>query len=631
MNNVCKARLAPGVRTACAVACGLVLSGVMASGVAMADDQLDPLVVTATGVPTRVSRLTADTTVISREQLSQATGQSLTDVLASVAGLQIVSNGGLGKSSSVSIRGGDAKHTVLLIDGVRYGSATLGTPVFDTLPLDLIDHVEVVRGPLASLYGADAASGVIQVFTRRGSEGWHPFASVTLGSDRYHDETLGFTGGQGDWTYALQASDQATSGYSATNARVGDNYNPDRDGYRQQSFTGSVDWRLARDWTLSGNLMRVSGKSWWDDGVATSGTTPSTASQSDSSVTGLALKGRVLPAWRTQVRLSETIDASETTVAQQSYNVGRFETRQSQLTWENYVDVGLGQVLVAAEHTHQGVSGSTQAYAVTARDIDSLLVGWSGHEGAHDWQLNARRDHNSQYGTEDTGNAGYGYHLNDAWRVGASAGTSYVAPSFNQLYWKSSYWNGDPTLKPQHGLSRELNVAWTGEGASAKVVRYDNRVHDFIQTSSTNASNVDGVRMAGWTLSGRIEQQLDALRVYASGSLDWTDAHKVADDTRLKRVAARTGQLRVGAAHGRVDASISVRGSSGASDDNANYVTDHLPGYTVWGANVSYKLNPEWKLALRAENVGNHAYETAWGYNMPRTQVFVTLAYAAAH
>ncbi len=625
MFNVQKVPRAPGLRSACAVACGVMLSGVL-PGVVWADDQLEPLVVTATRIPTRINRLTADVTVFDREQIEQSSGKSLADLLAGAPGVQIAVNGGLGKSSSAYVRGGDAKQTVLVIDGVRYGSATLGQPVLEGLPLDMIERVEVVRGALASLYGADAASGVVQVFTRQGRAGLHPSASVTVGSNRYHDETLGFQGGQGDWTYSVQASDQATSGFSATNPRVGSNYDPDRDGYRQQSFNSSASLRLNADWVLSGNVLRMYGKNWYDDGMSsTVSPSPNTNSLVSTSVSGVSIKGQVVDTWATQLRVAQSEDVSDTREAVHASYRSRIATTQTQVTWENTFDVGLGHVLAAAEHTYQGVSNTLVNFDRTSRTINALLLGWSGSQGDHDWQVNARRDHNSQYGDEDTGTVGYGYHLGKAWRVSGSAGTSFVAPSFNQLYYPGF---GKPGLQPQHGLNRELGVDWSGDVASAKLVRYDNRIRDFINTSLTTVTNVDSVRLGGWTLSGRLAQPLGSARLYLDGSLDWLDAHRVSDDTRLTRRAGRVAQLQVGAAQDRLDTSVSLRASSGAPDQNSDFKMDHLPGYAIWGLNASYKLNQDWKLSFRGENVGNHAYETVWGFNMPRSQYFLTLAYA---
>ena len=114
---------------------------------------LPEMVVTATRVPTRADELVSDTVVIDRAQIEQQASRTLPEILARMAGVQISANGGLGKGSSVYIRGAEARHTIFMIDGVRYDSATLGTPVWDNIPVELIDRIEVVKGPGSALYG----------------------------------------------------------------------------------------------------------------------------------------------------------------------------------------------------------------------------------------------------------------------------------------------------------------------------------------------------------------------------------------------------------------------------------------------------------------------------------------------
>ncbi|HET9645662.1 MAG TPA: TonB-dependent receptor plug domain-containing protein, partial [Burkholderiaceae bacterium] len=126
----------------------------------------DSVVVTATRQPTRVDAQLSDVTVIDRERIEKAGGRTLAELLSQTPGLQFIANGGLGNTQSISIRGTDVRHTLLLIDGVRYGSATLGTPVWDNIPVELIDRIEVVKGPGSALYGSDGVGGVVQIFTR---------------------------------------------------------------------------------------------------------------------------------------------------------------------------------------------------------------------------------------------------------------------------------------------------------------------------------------------------------------------------------------------------------------------------------------------------------------------------------
>ena len=136
--------------------------------------QLKETVVSATRTPTRADELVSDVVVINRAEIEKSAGRTLPEILARVPGVQFSANGGLGKSSSINIRGADARHTVLLIDGVRYGSATTGTPAWDNIPVDMIERIEIVKGPASALYGSEAVGGVVQIFLRKGVQGFYP-------------------------------------------------------------------------------------------------------------------------------------------------------------------------------------------------------------------------------------------------------------------------------------------------------------------------------------------------------------------------------------------------------------------------------------------------------------------------
>ena len=173
---------APGLRSAVAVTLGL--AGFASSSFAASEDasSLQPVVVTATRTDSRIDAVVADVTVIDQARLRAEVGRSLPQVLSDFGGIQFASNGGLGKTSSLFIRGGQTRHALVLVDGMRFGSATTGSPSLENFPIESIDHIEVVRGPLASLYGSEAASGVVQIFTKRGKPGLMPTASVTVGN-----------------------------------------------------------------------------------------------------------------------------------------------------------------------------------------------------------------------------------------------------------------------------------------------------------------------------------------------------------------------------------------------------------------------------------------------------------------
>ena len=572
--------------------------------------QLPGSVVTASRTDQRADELVSDVVVINRAEIEKSTGRTLPEILARAPGVQFSANGGLGKNSSVNIRGAEARHTVLLIDGVRFGSATTGSPNWDTIPVDMIERIEILKGPASSLYGSEAVGGVVQVFLRKGAQGLAPYASLTLGSYGHRQVTAGVGGGSGPLTYALGVQHTRDKGFSATNPKVQfGNYNPDTDGFEQDSLNASAAYQLSPDWKIDAGLLAANSTNHTDDGP-----NRDTRYKGQTRVLRTDVEGRVLPSWKTQLRYSQGADSSRAVVASSLPSL--FKTTQSQLTWQNDVDTPIGVFLAGVERLEQKVDSST-AYTVTERTVSSAFFGLNGSAGPHSWQANLRRDKNSQFGGNSTGFAGYGFAITPQWRVNASYGTSFVAPSFNQLYFPGF---GNALLQPERGRNTDLGVTWSDAGQTVKLVHFDNKIRGFI-SNTTIASSIPRARIDGYTLS--YNGSFGPLSLNAS-----FDAMNPRNELTGKRLARRSAnQARVGADYpvGPWTLGASVLRAGNTFDDTAN--TRELAGRTTADLYVDYAVNNEWKLQTKLNNVTNKQYETIYGYNQPGRAVYVTLSY----
>ncbi|TLZ03360.1 MAG: TonB-dependent vitamin B12 receptor, partial [Gammaproteobacteria bacterium] len=163
---------------------GLLLAGFNVTALAQGDSKLGSgaVVITATRTPELAEETLSAVTVIDSQEIARRQVLSLEELFQGEAGIQINNNGGLGKVSSVYLRGTEAEEVLVLVDGIRMGSVSLGTTAFQYLPVDQIDHVEIVRGPRSSMYGSEAIGGVIQIFTRRPADGFRSEANAATGS-----------------------------------------------------------------------------------------------------------------------------------------------------------------------------------------------------------------------------------------------------------------------------------------------------------------------------------------------------------------------------------------------------------------------------------------------------------------
>ena len=178
------------------------------------NSNLAQVIVTASRSAEPVVDAIASVTVITRTDIDRLQPQSVSDLLTGLAGISIASDGDLGKTISVYVRGTNADHVLVLIDGIKIGSATTGTAAWEQLPVEQIDHIEIVRGPLSSLYGSEAIGGVIQIFTRQGASGAPnvPSLMVSGGSHGTYQAEAGESGSLGNGWYNASASGLYTDG-----------------------------------------------------------------------------------------------------------------------------------------------------------------------------------------------------------------------------------------------------------------------------------------------------------------------------------------------------------------------------------------------------------------------------------
>jgi vitamin B12 transporter len=573
--------------------------------------QLKEVVVTASRIQTRTDDLVSDVVVLDRAAIEASSGRTLTEVLARNAGIQVFSNGGLGKNSGVYTRGTETRHTILLIDGVHYGSATTGAPSWDNIPLDMIERIEVLKGPASALYGSEAVGGVVQVFMRKGIKGFSPYASLSLGSNSFAQASAGLNGGDGALSYAFGVQKTQDKGFSATNSKAAfGNYNADRDGFKQDALNASVAYQINPDWRLDAGLLYADGVSHYDDGP-----TGDTRTAMRTQTLRAGIEGKVLPSWKTQLRVSQANDNANAIEA--AYLPSKFNTKQDQISWQNDIDTPIGVALLGIERLTQTVDSSTK-YDVTKRTVSSYFAGLNGAAGSHSWQANVRRDSNSQFGDNNTWFAGYGYKINPAWRMNASYGTSFVAPSFNQLYYPGY---GTLGLQPEKGRNLDLGVTYSDNGQTVKLVHFDNKIQGFI-TGSTKAESIPRARIKGWTLG--YDGNFAGLNLHAN--VDVLDPRNELTGKLLQRRARNQVNLGADYTTGAWTFGGSLLNVGSRFDDTKNAVA--LDSYTTMDIFVNYAISKDLSLQTKVNNLANKSYETSYGFNQPGRAVFVTLRYA---
>ncbi len=581
------------------------------------------IVVTATRVPIRVSEQLADVTVIDRAAIEAAGATTLPQLLAQQPGLQITTQGGAGKVTGLFTRGSATGHTLLLVDGVPLGSATLGLPTLQNLPLAQIERIEILRGPASSLYGSDAVGGVIQVITRQGEGPVRPEVFAGIGSRGATQLAAGVAGGTDSVSYSLRASRLKTDGFDIASSpdkfqqvNFGTPSNLDTDGYRNTSLSGRFALRPAAGHELGLTFFTTDSKNAFDSG---SDPTVDARNNDRNSVWSLYARNRLASAWTSTLRYGESKDRSDTWDF--DWNIfapawGRLQTVQKQWTWQNDIKLPVGTLLVAAEHLDQSVSGTTN-YSVTSRTVRSLIAGWQARLGNHALQASQRLDDNSQFGQKTTGSIAYGYHLTPELQARLALGTAFKAPSFNQLYWPAM---GNPNLLPETAKNREAGLEWSRSGARLAWTHYDNRIRNLI--APWPIVNIGRARITGDSFVGSHAWGSWSAQV----SIDFMKPIDEATGNRLPRRAAQLLKGRV--AYAPDPWGIGAELASIGDRYDSTSQTRPLDAYAVANLFANYRFATDWTLEGRVDNLFDKVYETAWGYASPRRSLFVGVRYA---
>ena len=189
----------------------------------LADDEV--ITVTASRSDNQLIEQLANQVVISQADIAKIQPKSMSELLATVAGIDISSQGGRGQNASLYLRGANASHTLFLVNGMRISSASLGLTDIQTIAPELVERIEIIKGPRAALWGSDAIGGVVNIFTRELTQG-EGYLGASLGADSYRQIKAGFGFSHGEGHSSLSFNHEESEGFD-----VLQNVQDDNDGY----------------------------------------------------------------------------------------------------------------------------------------------------------------------------------------------------------------------------------------------------------------------------------------------------------------------------------------------------------------------------------------------------------------
>jgi len=592
----------------------LALAAAFASSVSFAQmsgaPQLKETVVTATRTAQPVGDIVADVSIIDREHIERSGATGLADVLKRIPGIEISRNGGPGATTGVFLRGAESRFTAVYIDGVRIDSQSTGGAAWESIPLALIDRIEVLRGPAGAVYGSDALGGVVQIFTKRGESGFSPFAGVGLGSHDTRKLDGGFSGAQGGFDYSVGLAHEQSDGF---NARTVSTQNPDRDGYRSRSANLRLGFQATKTQRLEASYLENNLQSGYDNGLG-----KDDQNHHRLHALGLNWQAQWSDAYSTRLTVADSRDHYETTPSPYSTT-----THLRGYTLQNELRLGAQLLTAALERREDRLKN---APIDQGRSQNALALGYSLNQQGHTVQFNLRHDEDSEFGGKTTGSAAYAYAFTPEWRASASAGTAFRAPTLYQRF--SEY--GVATLVPESSRNVELGLRWARGASSAGLVAYRNKVDNLITFAGAGAcvssfgcySNTAHARYAGATLTAAHA----VAGVNLGASLDVQNPRDLDSGRQLARRAKRHGMLSADTRVGQWQLGAEAQFSGKRFDDAAN--TRVLGGYTLLNLSASTPIAKDWSLLARVDNLADKPYEVARTYATAGRSFYVGVKWA---
>ncbi|GLP97608.1 TonB-dependent receptor domain-containing protein [Paraferrimonas sedimenticola] len=555
------------------------------------------------------------TNLIEREEIERLNPESVVDILETLPAVSVIRNGNAANAATVSIRGANSNHTLVLVDGMRVSSATLGLANFGALMPEQIERVEVVKGPRAALWGSDAIGGVIQIFTRKLNQG-EGYAVLEGGSSNYGRGSagVGFSHGQGHT--GVSVSLDRSDGFD-----VRQDDETDKDGYKRASVGASGEQTLNDAFSLNWVGQYNRGSFEFDNAAPY-------ANETDYDTYFWNLGGQYQgDIWQSRLNLGQARDKNQNFRRELQTRKQLFQTDRDQLSWVNQIQASDTVTLIGgADYQRESVKGD---YAVNQRDTLGVYGLARGQRDALMLEGVVRHDQVEKIDNETTYNLSASYQLSDAWRVVATHGTGFKAPSFNDLYYPFS---GNPNLKSERSKSTDLSLHWQSGDWTAYVSGYNNQVDDLIQWAPTGEKDANGWdiwapdNIAKATLKG-VESRLS----WQYGNLSQQLGYHYLD------AKDGNGQLLTGRSRHEVDYRIGYRWADFDAQADYHYqgkrwggaYRGFLPSYHLLGLSAGYAFADNWQVRLKLTNLLNEKIVSAAGYNSPGQQWFMTFSYRA--
>ncbi|WP_462180570.1 TonB-dependent receptor domain-containing protein [Pseudoalteromonas gelatinilytica] len=581
-------------------ALGVAVAAALSFSVSADEQSIEHITVSANKFEQSINDVLASVTVIDRADIEASYVRDLPSLLATQAGFQINANGGFGQSSGVSLRGASSRHTLILIDGVRTGSATLGYKSISNIPLNSIERVEVIKGSRAAVYGSDALAGVINIITRKAQ---NTTLDVTFGSDSYQEYQVA-TGGQfAGVDVAVNAGYEKTDGFDVLQGLA-----PDEDGYENKNLGFNLGYQNEQLGEFLAQAQYSEGEAKYDSAYSPADSTVEKGEFENYQASLGWKKAFEKHSHAIDIAISSDssddsrIDYTGATV------VDKFETEREQIDYNGQYFFNQALTLSGGLNWYKDeVNTNSGTYLKDSREVFAAFVG-AYYDDEHVLaNLTVRQDDDQQFGDETTYTAAVGYHLNDIATFRVSQSTGFKSPTFNDLYYPGS---GNPELNPETSDNQELGLSLNVNDISLDIAIFRSEIDNKIAWAP-NASgqwiptNINEARHEGVEFSFKNQ----VFGFDHSFNFTYLSAEDTETGQSLTYVSNHTVNWSLNKAWGDFDAGIDLQ----YRGDRDGKLT-HLPSYTLWNLVGHYQATDNLTVSLRVENLFDKEYNAVDAY-----------------
>ncbi|EEJ6337762.1 TonB-dependent vitamin B12 receptor BtuB [Salmonella enterica] len=582
------------------------------------DTSPDTLVVTANRFQQPVNSVLAPTDVVTREDIQRWQSKDLNDVMRRLPGVDISQSGGMGKSSSLYVRGTESRHVLVLIDGVPMARAGISNAIdIGQLPVSLVQRIEYIRGPRSAVYGSGAIGGVVNIITMSNDE--KSQINAGMGSDGYQTYDGIMNKRFGDTIVTAAGAYETTRGFNIQpdSPYSGDS---DRDGYRNKLFWGGVQDKFNDNVSGFFRGYGYTANSDYDQG-------------SYGYVGGNDEAQNYTQSWDAGLQYSSGIYSSQLIANYQhikdynySNDLGRYagdasldNMEQRYIQWGNSVEVGHGAVSGGADWKQEKLTSSSTTKADTyKRDTTGLYLTGQQQIDSVTLEASGREDHDEQFGWHGTWQTAAGWEFVDGYRATLSYGTGFLAPSLGQQYgatrFASSYGPGiaaNPNLKPEESRQWEAGIDGLTGPLDWRLSAYHYKVQNLIdykdnQYVNMKSATIKGLEWTGNITTGPVDHHL---------TLQYVDPRDDETNKVLYRRAKQQVKYELTGQIFELGWNVMYQYLGERYDNDYDNNRDvKMGGLSLWDIGVSYPLTSHLTVRGKIANLFDKDYETVYGY-----------------